>query len=97
MKVSDSHAKLFAFRSPLSTGAILADEIGLGKTIEAGIVLSKKWAERKRKLLIILPSSLRKQWGRACCSGVKRKDISKIEMSLNASFLEALFELERVN
>jgi len=55
-------AALFAFRSPLSRGAILADEVGLGKTIEAGIVLSQKWAERKRKILIILPSSLRKQW-----------------------------------
>ncbi len=55
-------AALFAFRSPLSKGAILADEVGLGKTIEAGILLSQKWAERKRKLLIITPSSLRKQW-----------------------------------
>ncbi|MBN2374094.1 DEAD/DEAH box helicase family protein [bacterium] len=55
-------AALFAFRSPLSKGAILADEVGLGKTIEAGIILSQKWAERKRKLLIILPSGLRKQW-----------------------------------
>ena len=55
-------AALFAFRSPLSSGAILADEVGLGKTIEAGIVLAQKWAEGKRKILIILPSSLRKQW-----------------------------------
>lgn len=55
-------AALFAFRSPLSKGAILADEVGLGKTIEAGLVLSQKWAERKRKILIIVPSSLRKQW-----------------------------------
>jgi len=55
-------AALFAFRSPLSKGAILADEVGLGKTIEAGILLSQKWAERKRKILIILPSNLRKQW-----------------------------------
>ncbi|MBU4305715.1 MAG: DEAD/DEAH box helicase family protein [Candidatus Omnitrophica bacterium] len=55
-------AALFAFRSPLSKGAILADEVGLGKTIEAGIVLSQKWAERKRKILLIMPSSLRKQW-----------------------------------
>jgi len=55
-------AALFAFRSPLSKGAILADEVGLGKTIEAGIVISQKWAERKRKILIILPSNLRKQW-----------------------------------
>ncbi|MGE9270995.1 MAG: SNF2-related protein, partial [Verrucomicrobiales bacterium] len=57
-------AALFAFKSPLSKGAILADEVGLGKTIEAGILLSQKWAERKRKVLIIVPSSLRKQWNR---------------------------------
>ena len=55
-------AALFAFHSPLSKGAILADEVGLGKTIEAGILLAQKWAERKRKLLIIVPASLRKQW-----------------------------------
>lgn len=55
-------AALFAFNSPLSKGAILADEVGLGKTIEAGIILSQKWAERKRKLLIICPANLRKQW-----------------------------------
>jgi ERCC4-related helicase len=55
-------AALFAFRSPLSTGAILADEVGLGKTIEAGLVISQKWAERKRKILVITPANLRKQW-----------------------------------
>lgn len=55
-------AALFAFKSPLSKGAILADEVGLGKTIEAGLVISQKWAERKRKILIIVPSNLRKQW-----------------------------------
>ena len=55
-------AALFAFKSPLSNGAILADEVGLGKTIEAGLVLSQKWAEGKRKILIISPTSLRKQW-----------------------------------
>lgn len=55
-------AALFAFRSPLSKGAILADEVGLGKTIEAGLVISQKWAERKRKMLLIVPSNLRKQW-----------------------------------
>lgn len=55
-------AALFAFKSPFSTGAILADEVGLGKTIEAGIVLSQMWAEQKRRILIIVPASLRKQW-----------------------------------
>lgn len=55
-------AALFAFKSPFSNGALLADEVGLGKTIEAGILLSQRWAERKRCILIITPSNLRKQW-----------------------------------
>ena len=55
-------AALFALRSPLSKGVLLADEVGLGKTIEAGLVLCQHWAERKRKLLVICPASLRKQW-----------------------------------
>lgn len=55
-------AALFAFNSPISKGAILADEVGLGKTIEAGILLCQKWAENRRHLLIIAPASLRTQW-----------------------------------
>ena len=55
-------AALFAFNSPLAKGALLADEVGLGKTIEAGLVISQRWAERKRKILIITPANLRKQW-----------------------------------
>lgn len=55
-------AALFAFRSPLSNGVILADEVGLGKTIEAGIVMAQYWAERKRKILLIVPAALRNQW-----------------------------------
>ena len=55
-------AALFALHSPISKGAILADEVGLGKTIEAGIVLCQFWAERKRRLLVICPASLRAQW-----------------------------------
>ncbi len=55
-------AALFAFRSPLSKGAILADEVGLGKTIEAGILLAQRWPERSRRLLVICPANLRKQW-----------------------------------
>lgn len=55
-------AALFAFQSPLSKGVILADEVGLGKTIEAGLVMAQRWAERKRRILIIVPANLRKQW-----------------------------------
>ncbi len=55
-------AALFAFQSPLSNGVIIADEVGLGKTIEAGLVLCQYWSEFKRKIIIIAPASLRKQW-----------------------------------
>lgn len=55
-------AALFAFGSPLSKGALLADEVGLGKTIEAGLVIAQRWAENRRRILIITPSNLRKQW-----------------------------------
>lgn len=55
-------AALFAFHSPLSKGVILADEVGLGKTIEAGLVIAQRWAERKRHILVIAPANLRKQW-----------------------------------
>lgn len=55
-------AALFALRSPLAKGVILADEVGLGKTIEAGLVLSQFWAEHKRRLLVICPAALRRQW-----------------------------------
>ena len=55
-------AALFALKSPLSNGALLADEVGLGKTIEAGLVLAQYWSERKRHILLIVPASLRMQW-----------------------------------
>jgi len=56
-------AALFAFRSPLSKGVILADEVGLGKTIEAGLVLCQYWAVGLRKIIVVCPAALRKQWG----------------------------------
>jgi len=55
-------AALFACRNPLSRGVILVDEVGLGKTIEVGLVISQRWAERRRTMLIIVPANLRKQW-----------------------------------
>ena len=56
------NAALFALNNPLNQGVVLADEVGLGKTIEAGLVLCQYWAERKRRILIICPASLRRQW-----------------------------------
>ena len=55
-------AALFALKNPLNKGVLMADEVGLGKTIEAGLVLCQFWAERRRRLLIICPAALRKQW-----------------------------------
>lgn len=55
-------AALFALQTPFLPGVVLADEVGLGKTIEAGIVISQYWAERRRNILIVAPSSLRQQW-----------------------------------
>ena len=49
-------------RSPISKGVILADEVGLGKTIEASLVIAQRWAEHRRRILLIVPASLRKQW-----------------------------------
>ena len=55
-------AALFATSNPMSKGCILADEVGLGKTIEAGLLIAQRWAERKRRILVITPANLRKQW-----------------------------------
>lgn len=43
-------------------GIILADEVGLGKTIEAGLVIKYVIKTGAKKILIALPASLRKQW-----------------------------------
>ena len=55
-------AALFAFKGPMSKGAILCDEVGLGKTIEAGLIICQLWAEGKRKIIVVVPASIRKQW-----------------------------------
>ncbi|MCL5667269.1 MAG: SNF2-related protein [Patescibacteria group bacterium] len=55
-------AAVFAFKSPLSRGAILADEVGLGKTIEAGLIINELWVEGRQHILILVPASLRTQW-----------------------------------
>lgn len=72
-------ASLFALRSPLSKGVLLADEVGLGKTIEAGLVIAQRWAEQRRKILLIVPASLRKQW---------QQELAE-KFSLESSIIEA--------
>lgn len=52
----------FALSSLELGGAILADEVGLGKTIEAGLVIKYLLCSGKNKILLIMPSNLRKQW-----------------------------------
>ncbi|MBM3712650.1 MAG: DEAD/DEAH box helicase [Actinobacteria bacterium] len=80
-------AALYAFNSPLSRGAILADEVGLGKTIEAGIIISQLWVEGKKKILIICPASLRKQW----------QDELITKFGLESEVWDGLSFLEKVN
>lgn len=55
-------AALFALKSPVEAGVLLADEVGLGKTIEACLVLAQYWAQKRQRLLLIVPATLRKQW-----------------------------------
>jgi len=72
-------AAMFATSNPLSKGVILADEVGLGKTIEAGLLIAQRWAERKRRILIVTPANLRKQWHQELAD----------KFGLSASILEA--------
>lgn len=85
MKPHQVDAALFALKSPLAKGAILADEVGLGKTIEAGLVIAQRWAERRRRVLLIVPASLRKQWSQELQS----------KFSLASVILEAKTHRER--
>lgn len=55
-------AASFALDSLERGGCMLADEVGLGKTIEAGIVLGQLMAEGKTRILILAPATLRAQW-----------------------------------
>ena len=55
-------AAAFALASLPTGGAVLADEVGLGKTVEAGLVLAQLAAEGKGRAVILVPASLRAQW-----------------------------------
>ena len=55
-------AVIFALRRLREGGCILADEVGLGKTIEAGLVIAQRRAEGAQRILLIVPKSLLGQW-----------------------------------
>ena len=55
-------AAIEALDNPYSKGRILADEVGLGKTIEAAIVIADKWARGKKNIIVVVPATLREQW-----------------------------------
>ncbi|MFO0728107.1 MAG: SNF2-related protein [Myxococcota bacterium] len=57
-------AAVEGLRALKDRGLVLADEVGLGKTIEAGLVLAQLVAEGKGRLLVLTPASLRRQWAR---------------------------------
>lgn len=65
-KIDINPHQIEAFTFALSAiklgGAILADEVGLGKTIEAGLVMKYLLQCGWNKMLLIMPSNLRKQW-----------------------------------
>ncbi len=89
-------AALFALKSPISNGSLLADEVGLGKTIEAGLVLAQFWAERRQRILLIMPASLRVQWKTELeekfnipCTIIERPKKRKGAISSSNLFLQA--------
>lgn len=55
-------AFIFALSTIPTGGSILADEVGLGKTIEAGLVIKYLLNNGYKNVLLIIPSNLRKQW-----------------------------------
>ena len=60
--------------------------MGLGKTIEAGLLLAQKWAERKRRLLVIAPANLRKQWSQEMADKFYLPSIILEAKSFNARY-----------
>jgi adenine-specific DNA-methyltransferase len=55
-------AVIFALKRIPDGGCILADEVGLGKTIEAGLVIRQLLAEGATRILLIAPKPLLGQW-----------------------------------
>src|SRR5437868_10226244 len=74
-------AVIFALRRIREGGCILADEVGLGKTIEAGLVMAQVLAEDFRRILVILPKPLMGQWQNELFTlfGLETREASDLE------------------
>ena len=72
-------AVIFALRRLREGGCILADEVGLGKTIEAGLVIAQSRAEGAQRILLIVPKSLIGQWQNELANlfGIQAQDEQK--------------------
>lgn len=71
-----------------SGGILIADEVGLGKTIEAGLI----WTELRsrydaRRLMVLCPAMLREKW----------KMELQLRFGINASVVDTLEALETLN
>jgi hypothetical protein len=53
---------IFALERIPDGGCILADEVGLGKPIEAGLVIAQLRAEGAKRVLVVTPKALLGQW-----------------------------------
>jgi len=85
-------AALFALRSPLSKGVLIADEVGLGKTIEAGLILTELRARRDvQRTLIVCPANLTEKWQ----IELKRRFGEKFTLLNARQFLKFIDDYER--
>jgi hypothetical protein len=55
-------AVIFALARIREGGCILADEVGLGKTIETGLVMAQMLAEGASRVMLVTPKALLGQW-----------------------------------
>ncbi|RLA39948.1 MAG: hypothetical protein DRR42_26590, partial [Gammaproteobacteria bacterium] len=71
---------VLSFLESPSNGLLIADEVGLGKTIEAGLIWTELRARYEaRRLLVVCPAMLREKW----------KDELKTRFGVDASIVDA--------